>query len=43
MHGLIMAAIYVAPLLVLGIATKRSMARRYIALSRSAGAGQPTP
>jgi hypothetical protein len=43
MHGLIMAAIYVAPFLVLGITTKRSMARRFIALSRSAGPGQPAP
>jgi len=43
MRGFIMAAIYVAPFLVLGITTKRSMARRFIALSKSAGLAQPAP
>ena len=40
MRGLIMAAIYAGPLLVLGITTKRSKTRRYL---RVAVAGQLAP
>jgi hypothetical protein len=38
---ILMAAIYVGPFLVLGIATKRSVARRYIALSDVQARGIP--
>lgn len=40
MRGLIMTAIYFGPFVVLGIATRRSTARRYRVLSKAPARGE---